>query len=138
VHGALAYGADSCKFYPHADFVSGGLTYGQSAAVTVPTFSLGRLLARRAIDRCTLICDIEGGEIDLVSNEADILAAHACRLILELHPTVVGTAAVRSLLASLGCLGFVREHRSGDVYVFRNPALWKEPTGRSECQTTHK
>lgn len=68
----------------------------------------------------SLICDIEGAEIELVKNEADVLRGYVNTLILETHPHIVGESAAKEMFVRLGSIGFCkRRWVSKDVVVLR-------------------
>lgn len=111
VHGVPAREAGEAELFVAPEIVSSSLLAtavapGERAAVRVPRLAVNELLARVA-PSC-LVIDIEGGE-------AELLPAIAWRgvrkLVLELHPHVIGEAKTRELLALLAAQGF-REDRA--------------------------
>ena len=56
-----------------------------SQAVAVPATTLQSTLDEHGFDRCTLICDIEGMELEVVRCEAQTLADRVHVLIMEVH-----------------------------------------------------
>ncbi len=64
-----------------------------------------------------LVCDIEGGEIDLLE-AADLAAIE--KIILEIHPKMLGYKPTNRLIRSLVCRGFNLDYEStrGQVVAF--------------------
>jgi FkbM family methyltransferase len=121
LHRALAYGGETAAFYPYRNFLGSSVEVATARRVEVPATGLRLILDDRGFDRCTLICDIEGGERALVRNEGEVLAARVQTLILEVHPHLLGNEGVRRLLADLGTHGFRVVHRRRDTFVLRGP-----------------
>jgi hypothetical protein len=125
-NGALGYGDVRIRFYPRADFLTGSLQASSGGSVAVPAVTLGLLLDRWGLQRCSLICDIEGGEVDLVRLESDVLARRVATLILETHGRTVGNDVTEAMMAALEAAGFEVLHsiygksRTDGVYVFAN------------------
>jgi FkbM family methyltransferase len=111
VHGVLAREAGEAELHVANEFAASSLHAARGAddarrRVRVPRLAVGELLARVA-PTC-LVIDIEGGEAELLP-ALDWRGVR--KLILELHPHVIGEAAVRELLALLAAQGF-REERA--------------------------
>lgn len=123
MHTAIAYDVDTVTFSADEDHVAGGVSRGH-VMTTVPAVTLRGLLQQTGFGRCTLICDIEGMERDLVARDADALREHVHTLILETHPAIYGTAGEREVEERLGTIGFNRRWTSRDVSVwqYRNAA----------------
>ena len=119
LHKAVAYGTPDVLF--HVDeFLSGRVQGGSGRAVRVPTVSLREILDGFGFARCTLICDIEGEEIQLVGREKDVLHDRVATLIIEMHPAVSGAEAVGETLRELEALGFVAVFRDQDTWALQN------------------
>jgi hypothetical protein len=90
--------------------VASSLREGGSAsergAVRVPQLAVNALLAR--VEPTCLVIDIEGGEAELLPA---IEWRGVRKLVLELHPHVIGEAKVRELTALIAAHGF-REDRA--------------------------
>jgi hypothetical protein len=78
------------------------------------------VLDRRQFDRATLVCDIEGMEIDLWRHEADIVAERIGCLIVELHEPISGREAVQAFLDGVRSRGFALVWERSWTRVFRN------------------
>ena len=83
--------------------------------VTVESDALRDVLAEHRPD--VVVMDVEGAEIDLLP-DTDLNAVRA--LVLELHPDVVGEAAIDALLADLRAQGFsIRTKARSNVLLER-------------------
>ncbi|MFN3459445.1 MAG: FkbM family methyltransferase [Oceanibaculum sp.] len=74
-----------------------------------------------------LIMDIEGGEIDLLPG-ADLASVR--KICLEVHPEIVGDAAISDVVAGLMASGFqlhFSRNRENVVYMERSPAAAGAP-----------
>lgn len=132
VHAAVAYGAREVTFHVAEDPLSsrvGGELPAASRAVTVPAVTLAEVLDGRGFERCTLVCDIEGAEVELIRRERGVLAGRVSTLIIETHDRLLGDAAPPGgTKHAVEELGFEAVYEGGDVYVFRNLLLTKEET----------
>lgn len=122
VHGAIAYGASAVDFHC-GDFLDSGLHRAGGTTVRVPTITLADVVRRTGFERFTLICDIEGQELDLVARECELLQARVATLILEAHPTLTGEAAARAMFARLAAAGFEAVFREQETWVLQNRHL---------------
>ena len=118
----VGYGASSLNFYTNADnFVIGtGVSSETSTNVEaheIETITLKRILDEYKFEQCTLICDIEGGESDLLRNESDTLRDRVNTLILEVHPWSLGQDRVNELFNELEQLGFKQVSCEADTYT---------------------
>jgi FkbM family methyltransferase len=121
---ALAYGSDEVTFYQDAlDYLGSSVQVQTPKSVSVPTITLGQILEEYGFDRCTLICDIEGGEMDLVRNEAEVLKRHVESLIVEIHGWRVGHDRAEEMIRTLERIGFERLCEKGATSLFRNVGL---------------
>lgn len=108
INRALAYGVQDVVFYQHRKFVGGSVQRETDRSVIVPATTLASLVTQHNLPTpITLVCDIEGGEIDLVMHEIDLLADHVAMLFFDTHPYIVGEARVLEMIQSLTDAGFV-------------------------------
>lgn len=117
-HAALAYGVPEVPFSIGSESFAGQLGTGAEPAVRATT--LGYLRSQHGIDRFTLVCDIEGAEIQLLENDIDALA-FCDQIIIELHATVSAAGepvAVDQLKDWICGLGFRVEAGSYPVFAF--------------------
>jgi FkbM family methyltransferase len=119
LHAAVAYGVDTVTFSADENHVAGGVGQGHTLT-TVAAVTLRGLLTQAGFARCTLICDIEGAERDLIDHDSDILQERVASLILETHPSLYGRSGERDVEERLTALGFTRLWKSRDVSVWRH------------------
>jgi FkbM family methyltransferase len=117
---ALAYDADEVAFAISHDTRGGGIYVQGTGHVTVRTVTLQKLAQERGFSRFTLVCDIEGSEVDLVAREKDLLASAVDTFILETHPKVSGAERVAAMLRDLKSLGFETADANTGTFVFKN------------------
>lgn len=123
INAAVGYGGETLRFVIgdniHSNHLAGAAD--QSASVIdVPAITLARLLERFAPDRAySLVCDIEGAELDLVRNETAELR-RASVVIMELHPKVYpdGVSDVEGIKSAMAGLGFNLAERINDVCLW--------------------
>jgi hypothetical protein len=131
VHGAVAYGGGREVTFTVADDLLcsrvGGPESDAARTLTVPAVTLGEVIKGRGFERCTLVCDIEGAEVELIRREREVLRRSVETVIIETHDRVLGDAApVGGTPRALEEIGFEAVYESGDVYVFRNRLLANE------------
>lgn len=118
VHAAIDQHGAAVTFHIFRNFLGGSVQLPSKKQVTVPAVTIGSLIKERGWDQFSLILDIEGAEIDLINEEAQILRDHVAVMIVEMHPGTTGEQSVTDAIATLERLGFsVREQRD-TVYVF--------------------
>ena len=117
VQAAVAYSPEGTVTFDEGAFTSG--IVDQAGSLTVPARSLESLATEAGFDRFDLICDIEGAEQELLKNEGEFLQAHVRRLLIEMHPTLLGEKAVSKLRDRLRSLGFtyIESDRTVDCHV---------------------
>jgi FkbM family methyltransferase len=118
-HAAIGYGAPSLAFPVASDVLASSTFVPTSATVNVETVSLKQLLDEHQFERCSLVCDIEGAETELVRHESAVLASAVDVIIMEVHQRVVSREAVDAMLASLRNLGFEPLDQVWDTVAFR-------------------
>ena len=91
----------------------------------MPTIRLRDVVEEFGFDCCTLICDIEGGERDLIETELATLAERVATLIIEIHEKVLGTESVTMSLRRLQQAGFLPVYRKWETYVFQNTRFYQ-------------
>lgn len=120
VHAALAYDVDTVTFNVSDNVLASSLQGEEERTVNVPTVTLARLLNDHGFERATLVCDIEGAELQLVEHELPTLAQRIVAIMLETHERLVGEEPTRQMLARLKSAGFELVHKDGDVVVLLN------------------
>lgn len=88
IHAAVSYDGSSVEFnISHDNLASAVSADSASQTTTVPSVTLGTLVAKAAGVPFQLVADIEGAELALLTHDAESL--RLCRLlIIELHHTV--------------------------------------------------
>jgi FkbM family methyltransferase len=119
VPAAIAYGQSHLDLIITDDPLGSGVKGQQGARVRVPARSVGSLLEEYDFRDATLICDIEGAECDMVTFDADSLAARVKDLVLEVHEEIVGPAAITRMFNELCGAGFGLIWNDGPVHVWR-------------------
>ena len=128
VNRALAYDDDSTTFYVDGhDFLASSVQVKTQSSIEVPVVSLGRILVQNGFHTCSLVCDIEGGEVELVRHEPQILQRHVAMIIVEIHGWRVGWEQGAEMIRTLEDLGFRCLHQKDGTYVFRNERLRIDP-----------
>lgn len=125
---ALAYGGNETIFYRDANgFLGSSVQVKSKRPVKVPTISLRRVIDDYEFRTCTLVCDIEGGEMDLVRHESQVLQDHVEMIIVEIHGWRVGRGQAEEMIRTLERIGFRCLHEQEATYVFRNERLTAVP-----------
>ena len=120
VNKVLAYGAEKAEFSLDASFVGSRVGGSSGSTVSVATTSLESILNEAGFEQCSVICDIEAAEIELVAHEIDVLRARVPFLLIELHPSIVGQNAVDRMIDALQTAGYKLQEKSGqNVAVVR-------------------
>lgn len=121
--GAIDYNCSVTTFYRSDNYLGSSLDnkYGEPIPVTAVT--LGQIVDKFGFETCTLICDIEGGEYELVAQESHVLQQRVKTLVLEVHDWVLGSLAVDQMLTGLSRIGFRRVYHKKYNYVFENSGI---------------
>ncbi len=120
VNAAIAYNCDHVKFWVNAERpYSSALmpVHAGGVEITVPAITLNELFTRYEMDGCTLVCDIEGEECEMVRNELPMLSQHVSTIMMETHPKLIGQAKTDEMIAALTSVGFKTREIVSDVYV---------------------
>jgi FkbM family methyltransferase len=125
---AYAYGRESAVFHSNATDFLGSSTLVYRAAepsvdtivkdAVVKTTNLQTILDQYSFNRCTLICDIEGGEAELLSNESVIVRDRVSTLIIEIHAGFLGKDKMTALIEQMTAMGFESIYQNGETFVF--------------------
>jgi FkbM family methyltransferase len=131
---ALAYGGDETIFYRNtAEFLGSSVQVKTTTPIQVPTITLRRIVEEYGFGFCTLVCDIEGGEMELVRHESQVLQDHVEMLIVEIHGWRVGHDQAEEMIRALERIGFRCLHEQEATYVFRNDRLGQLPSEGSRA-----
>lgn len=126
IPAALAYDSDLTDLHTPGSILGSNTIQVRDNAGHVPTITLERIMDKFEPHQVTVICDIEGGEVDLVAREAEVLKNRVDMLIMELHPHLIGHDDTHGLTARLNSLGFEKidetypSSQGAYVGVFRN------------------
>lgn len=121
VHGAIAYGSPRVGVTHGEDLL--GTTTGGTASETAPALTVEALADAHRFATFTLICDIEGAEIDLVQHELVTLQRRAAVIVVEEHPEIHPPPSRKAMIERLLAAGFTEVQRIRKVCVYRNDAL---------------
>lgn len=103
---ALAYNASEITFYLADKLVASSLHQNTGRPITVPAKTLSQLVEASGFERFSLVCDIEGAELDMVKHDLEVLRARVPYLLLEQHPKIVGKEATNTMHQSLLSIGY--------------------------------
>ena len=121
VHAAIGYAGTHVALERGEDLLGSRFQSADDGDVRV--IRLGQILDRRGFATCTLICDIEGGEIELVQNELETLRSRVELIVLEEHPEYCAEPVRAGMFKLLAGNGFESIDALRKVHVFRNAAL---------------
>jgi len=105
IHAAAAGQDGELDLNIGGEFWENTLTGTSAHTVRVPARSLASLVKLMPEEPTALICDIEGAEQYLDFNQ---LPASVTKIIIELHPDMIGQERVDEILHNLSRLGFHR------------------------------
>ena len=120
---ALAYNGETASFNVASHFMLGQLDGHEGKQIVVPATTLERIIDKYQFDIFNIVSDIQGGEIEMVENEGDLLMRRVKWLIMEIHEEERGAAATSSMLIRLKDLGFEIRQRHGQVLAMENRRL---------------
>ena len=118
VHAAIGYNSTHVALESGEDLLASRTRTTEGG--NVPVIQLREILDRRGFGSCTLICDIEGAEIDLVKNELETLRSRVGIIVLEEHPEYCAEPVRAGMLKLLANAGFESIDALRKVHVFRN------------------
>jgi len=121
INRALAYGSDTIQLN-HYGF-STSIRNVSTNSVQVETISLADILHDHPFDYFSLVCDIEGAEVDLVKHEGHILQEKCLSIMVELHPTITTLDEVTFVQETLESLGFEEITCYEETFVYVNHNL---------------
>jgi FkbM family methyltransferase len=107
------------SFFLQDFIVSGSANLTTGTEVRVPVYSCEDLCAKHDFRPNVLIMDIEGGEVDFVSENEHRLADFRL-LIIEMHPYIVGLDVIQSCKEKLRAIGFTMKEGDGLVEAWVN------------------
>ena len=121
LQSAVSYGEPLVQFEvaknPHASGLKLRSASESLETIDAPAIALATLYEKLGHpDGFSLVCDIEGGEADMMVHDSAIVAK-AGVVVMELHPTITPEAAAR-IPKQMREMGFTEQERSGDVYTW--------------------
>lgn len=121
LHAAVAGDSQSVvHFSEGADHLAGQAGLGHFPDSSLDVVTLDSLLARFTGKRVTLVCDIEGMEVDIWRHHHREIAQHVACFIVELHESISGRATVERLLREIPEQGFAHVWARNSTHVFQN------------------
>jgi FkbM family methyltransferase len=120
---AIGYDRSVIRLHLNKNVLMSSVHGGTEDPVDVPATTLRRILDDHGFRRCTLICDIEGAEVELVRHEARTLSTCVETLIMEVHDRLVGDEECAVLFETLEQAGFRVAERTWDSVAYRNIGL---------------
>lgn len=119
-HGMLSKSSDG-SFRIEKIIVSGSANTSTGQMVQVPVFDLESICNKHDFVPSIIVMDIEGGEIEFISENEDWLAKHpeVKTMIIEMHPFIVGENSISKCQATLSRLGFVMIENIGLVETWK-------------------
>jgi FkbM family methyltransferase len=115
---AVTTGEKDVTFFLHSNMLSGGMVPGEKTfPARVPGKSLVELDSRYG-PFSTLIMDIEGKELDVLTNSNEALR-HYRLVIMELHPAAIGVTGVERCRTILTEAGFTLKRQMADVEAWQ-------------------
>jgi FkbM family methyltransferase len=120
---AVAYGTENVQFQQAENFLGGSVARKDGKSIVVKTTTLKRLVAEMGSSPVSLVCDIEGAELELVRNELAVLRDCIVRIVMETHPGKVGQEANGAMLRTLQDAGFDLLEVSRNVVALLNRHL---------------
>lgn len=123
LHAAVCYSSKEVDFLISDSILASSATrmdsrFTTSRKVKVPTITLKEILDRFGFSRCTLICDIECGEVELVDQEIETIQKHVSSILMEIHNTTLDSQTVDTLVRTLNDAGFILARRIRKTYIF--------------------
>lgn len=115
IHAAAAAEDGELDLSIGGEFWENTLTCTSSSTVRVPSQSLSSLIKQMPAAPTALICDIEGAEQYLDFTQ---LPASVRKIIMELHPGMIGEEATQRVMDKLASLGFSNVKRHEETWLF--------------------
>jgi FkbM family methyltransferase len=124
INAAVGYSSPDLEMKLHHSMLDSNLFSQGFRTVRVPSTNLEMILDKFSFSVCSLICDIEGAEYDLINNEIECLKKRVILLILETHPSIIQPVLIQKMLEKLENAGFERiQTIDRKNFVYRNITL---------------
>jgi FkbM family methyltransferase len=118
LNAAVGYGRNTTHLFLQPNFLDSSVSSSGGTEILLPTTSLTEIAEVCGLERIALICDIEGTEVDLVSQEGCFLEQNVDFVIFEIHETS-GKTRNDQMIAELERLGFSLQWMSLKTFVGR-------------------
>ena len=126
LHRAVSYGSSFVDLhFQEDDPLASNTIRDLGKSERVRSITLREIQREFEFDTFSLICDIEGSEVEMVEHDCELLSKRVRVIVMEVHDRVIGRASVEGMLASLHEGGFDIASHVGDTYVLRNRRLQK-------------
>lgn len=120
-HAAIAYGGvEEIEFPVMEDSLVGRVGHRSSETAKVRAETFAGILRESGFEKCSLVMDIEGMEVDVVQNDLDTLERFAETLVVEFHPHFRGEGTIGETIRSLEGAGFQQVDEAGQTKVFHH------------------
>lgn len=121
IHAAFGGSDGSIEFDVSGDFwahsiADGSKPAGSAGMISVQTMTLTSLIARFGFEPTALVIDVEGAERFI---DPRAVPATVRIIVMEIHPGMIGEAAVAAVIDGLVQVGFRHEQREGDVVLLK-------------------
>ena len=113
-------------FASHRNFLTSTTVQKSDHSVPVKATNLQSILEENGIERFTLICDIEGSEVQLLEHEGALIGKRAATIIIEMHQKLYGLQRRCELLTKIENLGFCSAWSQSETYGFKACALGRD------------
>jgi FkbM family methyltransferase len=114
VHGALAYGSPVALLDFDSQMIFGSVS---ARGIEVPAVTLRGIIDQMGFESCTLICDIEGAEFELLRREADVIKRHVPVALMEVHQQLASD--IESFWATWHQMGYECLEVKTGMWMFR-------------------
>ena len=125
IHAAAAGEDGELDLNIGGEFWENTLTGSSTDTVRVPSLSLDSLVRQMPHAPTVLICDIEGAEQYLDFRQ---LPPSVTRIIIELHPSMIGQDRVDAILRDLAQLGFTDRRTEDGTSLLETPGSFPSRT----------
>ena len=105
-------------FYVHKLSVGGSVQRQTQNQINIWATSLEQLFDEYDLKSATVICDIEGGEVDLIKNELEFLCQRCPLFVVETHWFAPGVNEVKGILRDSK---LEKLEEIGNVMIYQNP-----------------
>lgn len=128
LQGAVAYtDAPTVRFASGENEHAGHIAEdGDTSGFDAPVIRLQELVAKMPNNRPhILMCDIEGGELDMIQHEPAATFQNTSHAIMEIHPDSFAAqgSSETAFLDAMADKGFTSQTRLRDVILFKGPAV---------------